>query len=173
MNTCKQQSINSFMTEVLVIETSPLICSANQWTVFCIIGTSIMKDSRRSSSTYTESLFLYVVKHNLVFLFQFFFLSGFFSQIFSIHRTAGEGGDYLLIFFLPLPLASQTLRHQLGYWCRELTCAHSWQLESNKEPLLHALQNSLFLHLHWQLLLLGECLKLGYYWEVFLVSYKI
>ena len=61
------------MTEVLVIETSPLICSANQWTVFCIIGTSIMKDSRRSSSTYTESLFLYVIKHNLLFLLLFFF----------------------------------------------------------------------------------------------------
>ena len=57
------------------IETSPLICSANQWTGFCIIGTSVMKDSRRSSSTYTESLFLHVVKHNLLFL--FFFLSGF------------------------------------------------------------------------------------------------
>ena len=69
MNICKQQSINSFMTEVHVIETSPLICSANQWTGFCIIGTSVMKDSRRSSSTYTESLFLHVVKHNLLFLF--------------------------------------------------------------------------------------------------------
>ena len=161
MNTSKQQSINSFMMQVLVVETSPLICSANQWTVFCIIGTSIMKDSRRSSSTYTESLFLHVVKHNLLFLFQFFFLSGFFSRIFTIHRTAGEGGDYLLTSFLPLPPASQTLRYQLGYCCRELTSAHSWQPESNMESLVHALQNSLFLHLHWQLLLLGECLKLG------------
>ena len=56
-------------------ETSPLICSANQWTDFCIKGTSVMKDSRRSSSTYAESLclFLHVVKHNLHFFFQFFF----------------------------------------------------------------------------------------------------
>ena len=30
-----------------------------------------MKDSRRSSSTYTESLLLHVVKHNLLFLFLF------------------------------------------------------------------------------------------------------
>ena len=52
-----------------LIETSPLICSASQWTAFCIIGTSIMKDSRRSLSTNTESLFLHVVKHNLFFLF--------------------------------------------------------------------------------------------------------
>ena len=33
------------------IETNPLICSANQWTGFYIIGTSVMKNSRRSSST--------------------------------------------------------------------------------------------------------------------------
>ena len=31
------------------IETSPLICSANQETGFCIIGTPVMKESRRSS----------------------------------------------------------------------------------------------------------------------------
>ena len=37
-----------------------------------------MKDSRCSSFTYTESLFLHVVKHNFLFLFQFFFLSVFF-----------------------------------------------------------------------------------------------
>ena len=58
------------------IETSPLICSANQWPGSCIIGTSVMKDSS-STSKYTENLFLYIVKHNLLFLFLFFFLSGF------------------------------------------------------------------------------------------------
>ena len=31
-----------------------------------------MKDSRRSLPTYTESLFLYVVKHNLLFLILFY-----------------------------------------------------------------------------------------------------
>ena len=49
------------------VETSPLIRSADQWNSFCVMGTSIMKGSRRSSSTYTESLFLQVVKHNLLF----------------------------------------------------------------------------------------------------------
>ena len=79
------------MTEVHVIETSPLICSANQWTGFCIIGTFVIKDSRRSSSTYTESLFLHVVRHNLIFvLFFCFFYLAFLSRIFTIHRTAGE-----------------------------------------------------------------------------------
>ena len=53
------------------IETSPLIC----WTGFCIIGTSVMKVQDTSSSTYTESLFLNVVKHNFLFLFFFFFFS--------------------------------------------------------------------------------------------------
>ena len=143
------------------MKTNPLICYANQWTGFCLIGISIMKDSRRSSSTYTESLFLHVVKHNLLFLLFFFFQLAFLSRIFTTHRTAGVGGGCPLISFLPLPPASQTRRHQLRYCCRESTSAHSWQPELNMAHLVHALQNSLFLHFHWQLLLLGECLKLG------------
>ena len=80
------------------IETSPLICSANQWTRFCIIGTSAIKDSRRSLSTYTESLFLHVVKHNLLF-FVFIFLSGF--SVTNIHdsqdsRLRGRLSPYIL-----------------------------------------------------------------------------
>ena len=77
------------------IETSPLICSANQWTVFCIVGTYIMKDSRPLSSTYTESLFLHVVKHSLLFCFIFFlfaylfiYWSGFFFT--NIHEYPGQ-----------------------------------------------------------------------------------
>ena len=35
----------------------------------------------------------------------------FFSEISTIHPRAGEEGDYLLIFFLPIPPASQALRH--------------------------------------------------------------
>ena len=91
------------------IETSPLICSSNKWAGFCIIGTSVMKDSRCSSLTYTESLFLRVVKHNLLFCFSFFFsIWLFFSQTFVIDRIAGEGGDYLITSFLPLSPASDT-----------------------------------------------------------------
>ena len=116
------------------IETTPLICSTNQWTGFCTIGTSVMEDSRRSLCTYTESLFLHVVKHNL-FVFFFFYLA-FASRIFTIHRTAGEGGGYLLIFILPISSASQALRHYLDYCCRELTSAHSWQPESKKRFIL-------------------------------------
>ena len=68
MNICKQQSINSFMTEILVVQkTSTLTCL----TGFRIIGTSVKKDSRRSSTTYTKSL-LHVVKYNF-FSVQFFF----------------------------------------------------------------------------------------------------
>ena len=46
-----------------------MICSANEWNGFCIIETSVMKDSRCSSST--ETLFLHVVKYNLLFCFCF------------------------------------------------------------------------------------------------------
>ena len=57
------------------IETRPMISSANQRTGFCIIGTSVMKDSRHSSSKYTESLFLNFAKHNLFFISGFSFMS--------------------------------------------------------------------------------------------------
>ena len=68
----------------------------------------------------------------------FFFFSylGFLSRTFTIHRTAGEGGGYLFNSSLPLPPASQTLRHQPGDYCKELTSAHSWQPDSNREPLV-------------------------------------
>ena len=43
--------------------------------------------------------------------FFFFFYLGFLSRTFTIHGTAGEGGGYLFNSSLPLPPASQTLRH--------------------------------------------------------------
>ena len=41
----------------------------------------------------------------------FFFYLGFLSRTFPIHGTAREGGGYLFNSSLPLPSASQTLRH--------------------------------------------------------------
>ena len=41
----------------------------------------------------------------------FFFYLGFLSRTFTIHRPAGEGGGYFFKSSLPLPSASQTLRH--------------------------------------------------------------
>ena len=43
--------------------------------------------------------------------FFFFLYLGFLSRTFRIHGTAGEGGGYLFNSSLPLPPASQTLRH--------------------------------------------------------------
>ena len=68
--------------------------------------------------------------------FFFFFYLGFLSRTFTIHGTAGKGGGYLFNSSLPLPLASQTLRHYPGDYSRELTSAHSWQPDSNWEPLV-------------------------------------
>ena len=96
----KVQSTNSFIFRnggSCRIETSPLICSANQWTVFCMAGTSVMKYSRRSSSTYKESLFLHVVKHDLLFLFLFFSISVFFHEC---SRFTGQQvkGDAIFLY---------------------------------------------------------------------------
>ena len=55
----------------------------------------------------------------------YFFLSGFFSRTFTIHRTVGEGGGYFFNFSLPLPSASQTLRYQPGDYHKELTPAQN------------------------------------------------
>ena len=109
-----------------------------------------------------KTLFIHIQRESVLtcckaqfvfFAFWLFFYLAFLSRIFTIHRTVGEEGGYLLISFLPLPPSSQTFRYQLSYCCTEFTSGHNWQLESNMEPLVHTLQNSPFLHLHWQLLL--------------------
>ena len=137
MNTCKHQSINSFMTEILVLS-----CSANQWTGFCIIRTSVMKDSRLSSCTQTKSLFLHA--KSIIFFFCFvlfcFFYLAFLSRLFTIHRTAGERGGYLIFFFYHFhPLH----RHVDISWViaseNSPLCIDSWQPESNVKPLVRAL----------------------------------
>ena len=54
----------------------------------------------------------------------FYMYFGFLTRTFTIRRTTGEGG-YFSNSSLPLPPASQTLRHYPGDYCRELTSAHS------------------------------------------------
>ena len=52
-----------------------------------------------------------LVLQSQVFRISFFYL-GFLSQItFTNHRTAGEGGGHFFNSSLPLPSASQTLKH--------------------------------------------------------------
>ena len=91
------------------IETSPLICSANQWTGFCMIGTSVMKDSRRFSSTYIEGLFLHVVKHNFLFFVLVFFSIWFFFHEYS--RFAGHQVNGKAIFWYPFYHFHPLYRH--------------------------------------------------------------
>ena len=55
------------------------------------------------------------------------FYLGFLSRTFTIYRTAGEGGGSFYDSCLPLPPASQTLRHQPSNYCRGLTSTHSQQ----------------------------------------------
>ena len=86
----------------------------------------------------------------------FFFYLGFLSRTFSNHRTAGEGRGHFFNSLPQLPPTSQTLRHQPGDCCRELTSAHSQQPDSNREPLvfeckslttkLRALVTKMFMH---------------------------
>ena len=76
------------------------------------------------------------VAYGVTILKLFFSYLGFLSRRFTNHRTAGEGGGHFFNSSIPLPPVSQTLRHQLGDYCRELTFAHSQQPDSNWEPLV-------------------------------------
>ena len=73
-------------------------------------------------------------------LFYFLRVSFFFSiwVFFYKHSriTGLQGKGEGISFSLPLPPGSQTLRHQLGDYCRELTSAHSQQPDLNREPLV-------------------------------------
>ena len=59
----------------------------------------------------------------------------FFSRTLN-HRTAREGAGHFINSSLPLPPVSQTIRHQPGDYCTELTTAHREQPDSKQEPLL-------------------------------------
>ena len=62
-----------------------------------------------------------------------FFYLGFLSRTFIIHRTPGEEEGYLFNSSPPLPLASQTVRHQRGDYCVKLSPVHSQQADSNQQ----------------------------------------
>ena len=65
-----------------------------------------------------------------------FFCLGFLQRRFTIYWTAGEEGGNFFDSCLPLPLASQALRHQPSNYCSELTSVHSQQSDLNWEPSL-------------------------------------
>ena len=65
-----------------------------------------------------------------------FFYQAFLSSTFANHRTAGERGGDFFNSSLPLPPASQILRHQSADYCRELTSANREQPDLNREPLI-------------------------------------
>ena len=70
------------------------------------------------------------------FFYFIFFYPGFLSQPITNHRTAGKGGGHFSNSSLPLPPASQTLRHWPGDYCRELNSVQRQQPDSNREPLV-------------------------------------
>ena len=61
--------VNSFMTEVPIIETCRLICKANRWTGFYMIGTSVMKKLTRVTNMmacdFLETIWLFHLIHFL------------------------------------------------------------------------------------------------------------
>ena len=123
-----------------------------------------MKDSRRSSSTYTESLFLHLVKYNLIFLFYYYFFFSIWLFFYEYSRFTGQQVKWETI--------SLHLFYHFNPLYRHLDI--SWVIAAESSPLRMAGSRNQtwnlwytlfrihsFLHLHWYLLLLGEYLKLG------------
>ena len=102
----------------------------------------------------------------------FFFFSylGFLPQILTNDRTVGEGGGYLFNSSLPLPPGLQTIIHWPDLYWIKLTSVHSWQQDSNREPLVselksvtigvHKKQISQFTHFNILLLIVTNVLVL-------------
>ena len=90
----------------------------------------------------SEKLFHRTTSIKFFFFFCFYF--GFLSRTLTNHRTVGEGGGHFFISSLPLPLASQTLRHQQEDQCRKPTSTHIQQPDSNREPLVSEIKSSTY-----------------------------
>ena len=81
-----------------------------------------------SCISYAKSFFYSENLKEIPTLFSFyFFYLGFVSRTLKNHRTAREGIGHSINSSLPLPPASQKLRHQPRDYCRELISAHSQQ----------------------------------------------
>ena len=109
-----------------IAATAPLWKSTymKEWMTQKMNGSSLLLFLNKMTNYFKEQTFC------------FFFYLGFPSRTFTNHRTTGEEGGHLFNFSLPLPPAWQTLRHYPGDCCREPTSAHSWQPDSNQEPLV-------------------------------------
>ena len=91
------------------IETSPLICSVNQWPGFYRIETSFMKELRLSSPIILRKSFLVCCKAEFVF-FLFFFLSVIFFK--NIHDSEDSREKRRLsLYVLSTTSTRFTIRH--------------------------------------------------------------
>ena len=144
----------------------PVIQKPMDW--FLYDRTSVMKELRRSSPIILH-LLLQVVKQNSL----FFSICVFFQEYSRLRgqQGIGEGGPislYLYYYFhllhRHLGIATGSLLRRAHLWAQLVvvlepgTCRFLTQVA--KHEAICTLQHSLFLHLQWQLLMLGECLKL-------------
>ena len=75
------------------------------WSVGKILPVVVLKVKFNLYSNFQGKFFLFYL------FIYFFFYVGFLSRTFTNHSTAGKGGGYFINSSLPLPPASQTLRH--------------------------------------------------------------
>ena len=132
-----------------------------------MIGTSVIKELRRSSLIILRKFLLTRCKAKFAF---FVSLSGFSST--NIHnlqdtRCKGKLSLYILCITFTRFSGSQILTRLLlkrAHLCTQLAAGLKQEPLVSKSKSLttkpHALQSLPFLQMHWQLLFLGECLKL-------------
>ena len=105
---------------------------------------------KKNSATFV-CLFFDINQFNQSMEISFFFHLDFLSQPFTNHKTAGEGEGHFFSPSLPLPPASQTLRHQPGDYCKELIDSNqtekSFSIHGSEEifPLINDLMISKYI----------------------------
>ena len=109
------------------IETIPLICSANQWISFYMIGTSVTKELNKIKVIKWIKVFTWYFRitttTTINFFFFFFCYLGFLSGTFTNHRTAGEEGR-AFIYLLTTTSNRFTDTQTLAGWLMQR--AHLW-----------------------------------------------
>ena len=65
------------------------------------------RDNTKEGNVLCYYILYYFVIYKYIYIYIYFYL----SRPFTNHRTAGEGGEHFFNSSLPLPPASQTLRH--------------------------------------------------------------
>ena len=111
-------------------------CNEIRWEVCTNLEVDVQIEMEDKNAYLKTSVNIFVLVVNIPYFRGLFFLSGIsFMTIYESQDYGGRGREFHFSnSSLPLPPASQTLRHQSSNCCREPTSAHRQQLDAIWEP---------------------------------------